>query len=485
MKKMIALLLALGMLLSLCACGEEDPTPASTAAQTTAPAGTTEPASSADMTAIETIKFTVSYPAGDGWVYEADDATDDDTTSIVDLAILDEDGYNELAIRIYADQDDPSEYRESLYSRGYDAYALVEENAYDFVTVGGQELLQWDNSYGDTRYYFGRNEAAGVNLSVKVEGDVEDARVKTVLDTLQFHLEDVGNVDGPWYWEGEPIQLESHSVMVGTYTLTSEFIPMAEPFITHETFDHDIEIVGDKAYILSDGTLKEYAYDGDGMTFVQDIALDDEFDNIDAAADGTLLLSGFMAPYTGYRDGSVVFSYDGPDYFAASPDGTWGLSYFTDPADVEKYTVSNGAMTSEPMPLAELTSVSQIWIDDTYIYVAGTSAETEAHTVFVYDHSGALQKTLEGEDGSLGSITFVTKTANGYLGLDGNMRSVVLWNSDGTYLGEADDGDLLGTYYPWFCAADLQSDGSIVMIMTEDRDDESAMELVAVRLTGF
>ena len=31
----------------------------------------------------------------------------------------------------------------------------------------------------------------------------------------------------------------------------------------------------------------------------------------------------------------------------------------------------------------------------------------------------------------------------------------------------------------------LQPDGSIVLLLTEDRDDNSAMELVAFRLTGF
>lgn len=65
------------------------------------------------------------------------------------------------------------------------------------------------------------------------------------------------------------------------------------------------------------------------------------------------------------------------------------------------------------------------------------------------------------------------------------MRSVVLWNTDGAFIGEIDDGDLFGTDYPWLCAADLQPDGSIVLLLTEDRDDNSAMELVAFRLTGF
>ena len=79
----------------------------------------------------------------------------------------------------------------------------------------------------------------------------------------------------------------------------------------------------------------------------------------------------------------------------------------------------------------------------------------------------------------------MTKTANGFIALDGNMRTVVLWNADGDYIGEIDDRDLFGTSYPWFCSADLQLDGSIIVIMTEERDDDSAMELVAFRLSGF
>ena len=71
------------------------------------------------------------------------------------------------------------------------------------------------------------------------------------------------------------------------------------------------------------------------------------------------------------------------------------------------------------------------------------------------------------------------------LALDGNMREVVLWTKDGAYLGEADDGDLFGTDYPWFCGGAKLADGSILAIMTEDRADESAMELVAFKLSGF
>ena len=106
--------------------------------------------------------------------------------------------------------------------------------------------------------------------------------------------------------------------------------------------------------------------------------------------------------------------------------------------------------------------------------------------MFVYDTQGNLQLTLGDSDGSgMGSVTFITETANGYLALDGNMREVVLWTKDGTYIGKVDDGDLFGTGYPWFCGATKLEDGSILAVMTEERADKSADELIAFRLSGF
>ena len=513
MKRILAILLAAVMLLGLCACGKDEKNIASLTEKTegteTQPESGTEPDKKPDpepekepetdpepepepepeveMTTIETELFTVSFPADDGWEYEEDDIENDSDYCSFDGFIFDGDGNRELAVRIYAGLDDPHEYREDLYDRGFDEYALVEENAYadDFYTVGGQQLLKWVNDGGDTMFYFGRNESAGATMFVRVWDDIENERIGRILENLQFHLEEIGNVDGPWYWEGERFSRGEYSTMIGTYTLTSTFLPAADPIITHETFEHDIEIVGDQAYILSDGVLQQYAFDGTGFTYVQDVAAGDGYERIDVSNDGTLLLSDFMKPYIGISDGEMTFSYGGPDYFAAAPDGSWGISYFTTPDSVVRYRFADGAMQTEAFPLTGLSMATKIWIDDSYVYITGSDTETGAQVVQVYDHDGTLQKTLLGKDGRLGSITFVTKTENGFLALDGNMRSVVLWNAEGTYIGEADDRDLFDTSYPWFCSADLQPDGSIVVILTEDRDDNSAMELVAFRLSGF
>lgn len=167
------------------------------------------------------------------------------------------------------------------------------------------------------------------------------------------------------------------------------------------------------------------------------------------------------------------------------PSGTWGISWFSS-SECEKITLSGGAVKTEPIVFKEVDLISHLLIDENHIYVTGSAADESGHKIFVYDTNGALQLTLADSDGSgMGSVTFVTETANGYLALDGNMREVVLWTKDGAYIGEADDSDLFGTSYPWFCGGAKLAIGSILAIMTEDRADESAMELVAFKLSGF
>ena len=65
------------------------------------------------------------------------------------------------------------------------------------------------------------------------------------------------------------------------------------------------------------------------------------------------------------------------------------------------------------------------------------------------------------------------------------MREIVLWSADGTWLGAVDDWDLFGTDYPWLAAADMAEDGSILVVMSETREDESADEVLVFKLSGF
>ena len=79
----------------------------------------------------------------------------------------------------------------------------------------------------------------------------------------------------------------------------------------------------------------------------------------------------------------------------------------------------------------------------------------------------------------------IAETANGYIAADGNMREFYFWSKDGTLLAEVDCYDMFGTRYPWIEDMKVAEDGSVMVLMTQDRDDDSASELMVFRLTGF
>lgn len=472
MKRLLAVLLTLIMIVSMTACGGGS--------------GGGDGGSAGKET-LEATLWTLNYDP-DVWSYQEDDFSDGESYSSIIMIIPgeEEDSYDVNA-EISVSVEDPYTFRDYLTNYGFDQYEYAENNAYEFTKIGGVDCLTNEGEYwGDPALrYFARIENAGATVFIEILGEYEDERVAELLSGLTIKAEDTGNVDGPWSWEGEPFSAEPGSSMVGTYTVNSEWIPFNESVITGETFEHDVAVVGDKAYILSEGKLKQYAFDGSALTYEQDIAFENEFSAVDAASDGSIWLSNFMEPLINWKDGAQTASYEGPDNVAMHPSGTWGISWFSGP-ECEKITLSGGSLSSSPMNFAEVSTIMHLMVDENYIYVCGTDVNDENHKVFVYNHDGALQKTLTDADGSgLGSITFMAETGNGFIGLDGNMREIVLWSKDGNYIGTADDGDMFGTNYPWFCSATKLDDGSILAIMTEDRADESAMELIAFKLSGF
>ena len=494
-KKLLAAIMAVLMLVSLVACGEgngpansttapkaTDKATESPAATDPAPDETTAPA--ANLTVHENTFFTVGYNEEDGWTLAEDDIEAYEGGGYAYLRILDEDGYTGLLVYIEAYEESASSFRETLYANGVDMKAYV-DGIWVSETIGGLQMAAVDKEDGEW-YFFGRNEAAGVSYTVHVT-DWENPNVPAVIENISFTASGTDNIDPPWPWEGDPFSGSTLSQMVGTYNLTAQFLPMEEPLVTYETFEHDIVVMGDKVYLLSDCALYQYAYDGDSLVFVKEIELPGEYEILEKGADGNLVLSRFMEPVFGHNGDSAQFSYDGPDKFAVAPGGTWGISWFLSGEDCELYSFQDGTLSGSPFPFPEVDTISQVCIDSNYILVSGSSKEDSDHYLFVYDYSGELQLQLGGEpDGiGLGSITYATSTPNGFLALDGNMREIVLWSADGTWIGAADDGDLFGTSYPWIAAADMAEDGSILIVMSEERADESADEVLVFKLSGF
>ena len=486
MKKILALLLAMLMLIGLVGCNApDDPVPGTTEpGKQNDPAQSKPPKTDGDLTTHENTFFTLGYKEEDGWTLAEDDIYASDSGGEADLRILDEDGYTDVLIEVEAYEEDASSFRESLHTNGIALKAYV-DGACALENIGGMVMAAADQGDGEW-YFFGRNEAAGVSYTVYVSNR-EDARVSSVMENIVFTASGTDNIDPPWPWEGAPFSGGTVSQTVGTYTLTAQFLPMGEPLVTYETFNHDIAVVGSKVYLLSDYALYQYSYDGTSLSLVKEIPLDNEYEILEKGADGNIILSSFMEPVIGHNGEAVQFSYEGPEKFAVAPGADWGISWFYAGEDCQKYSFQNGALTGSAFPFAEVDSIRHVSIDSQYILVSGSAVDDGDQYIFVYDHNGVLQLRLGGEpDGfGLGSITYATSTPNGFLALDGNMREVVLWTADGAWIGAVDDGDLFGTGYPWIAAADIADDGSILVVMSDTRADESADEVLVFKLSGF
>lgn len=491
-KKFLAMLMASVMMLSLGGCGDsgDDKKSKSESEETKTEAEKEENEENDTETTVsgevlETDVLTLNYDS-DVWNYNEEYTYMDETYACVYLDIPEGDSYI-TSVQIDVSIENHESFRDYLDIYEFDAYEYVVNDAYDLVNIGGIDCLLYEGeSWGEPYVkYIGRWESASTTVSIQIMGDYENECVGELLDGLTICTEDIGNVDAPWPWEGEAFSASQGSASVGEYTVNSEWLPIAECIITGETFNHSVAATEDKVFILGDGTLKQYSYDGSSLTFDSEISCGEDYTYVQATDDGSVWISGFGYSLMCIKDGVEVATYDEVDYVYMSPSGEWGIDWFSGP-ECEKITIADGSITSTPITFAEVSTISSVTVDDNYIYVCGSDATDDTHKAFVYDTDGVLQMTLTDVDGEgLGCITFMAQTSNGFIGLDGNMREVVLWSADGTCIGVLDDADLFSTNYPWFCGGTVLSDGSILTIMTEDRADESAMEVVAFRLSGF
>ncbi|MBR1816929.1 MAG: hypothetical protein IJ763_09545 [Lachnospiraceae bacterium] len=489
--------LAMGM---LTACGKEEESTTTEAVQENTTEAknddeeTTEAASeaSAEGDTIEATLWTINYDSS-VWSYdEEEDYSDSDTSSSIELAIPGDDDKNLVSVEVKASVTTPYDFRDKLYDREFDEYEYAENGAYDRTDIGGAEFISKESTYwgSDCIYYMSRIENANETIYINVVGDIENAAVSELLDGISFNITDIGNEDGPWYWEGEPINVGDLSASIGSYTIDGHQLVMDEPLITHDTFDFRIATTGDKVYILDKDEIFVYDYDGNELTYDTTYDLDDEYAEMQVTPDGTLMISAFMNPLIEWKDGEIITSYEDSDikYVSMHPSGTWGVSWFTS-SDCKKVEVSgDGNYTLSDLNFPEVNTIAHINVTDNYIFVCGSPAEGDGgHTIFVYDLNGSYVRSLTADTESigLGSCTFVAESSNGFYAMDGNMRTVPYWDASGSYIGRLEDSDLFGTSYPWFCGSCMLDADTLLTVMTEERPDKSADEAVVFTIKGF
>ena len=296
--------------------------------------------------------------------------------------------------------------------------------------------------------------------------------------------------------------IASNSTMVGTFTINSEWIPFLEPLKLDGWSGSSLAVAGDSFYVLtsehlledgeSEDVLMQYRLEDGKLTFVENLPVT-EYSFVDTDDDGVLYASAFWGDFVAFKDGKQFFSFSRiSTKCPVHPSGKWGLSWHSSADSITKFTIEGGILEQEDWDFAEaqLNTISEICISQNYIFIAGRSLETENHTIFVYDLDGNLKVALSedkafGDDASLASINAVIETENGFLAVDGNYRSICFFTTEGQFIGKISVRDFFGTSYPWMTSAKLMSDGSIMIGMTQERDDESCDEFLVYRLTGF
>ena len=372
------------------------------------------------------------------WTLNEEDMETEEDSCYANLQVADPDNPEEylMDVEISVVIDEPYDFREDLIYYGFDQQEYKVNNSYDLTKIGGVELLKYEKD--ETLKYFNRVENAGATVDIEINAeDVSDSRIAALLDGLTVTLTDTGNVDGPWEWDVKAFETEDHTATAGAHTLSSKFIPLDKYISTFETFNHGVAAVNNTVYILTEGVLKQYAYNGSALSFEKDITLpDDDYKYIQSTADGRLWLCGSMNDVICLKDGAVTATYEDLDNVAIHPSGSWGVSYFVN-NECKKVTFSGNTYTEKSMTFKEADTISRVIVDDKNIYVCASAADDSGHKVFIYNADGVLQKTLcDAEGEGLGSITYIAQTAKGWIGFDGNMRDVMLWNPDGS-LGQS------------------------------------------------
>lgn len=288
--------------------------------------------------------------------------------------------------------------------------------------------------------------------------------------------------------EGTPFTTDMvHEAVTGTVTIHSEWIPFEEPYILDDLFSAKVAVSKDTVWILADEKIREYQLSENKITFVKDIEIEEGYDAITADENGNLYVSAkVMKPLLRLKDGNIEKLGDEPGLVKMQKNGNVGVSAWK---DVKKIIVSGNNLEEQEWISPEFTGMTDAMISENYVYAAGTDEKSECYVVNIYDMEGTeklvLGETQKHTADAIGWITQMLEVPEGFLGLDGNMRKVFLWGTDGSLQGAVKAPDLFGTSYPWISDAVKLEDGSILLVLSQEREDKSAVELLLYRLSGF
>ena len=496
--KIIAMILLLTMIGSLVACSTTEEKPTETQETTEQPPS--EETTEEEEASFSAILWSANVP--EELVLDEENARDEESYASQKFEYWKDPSseYADASISISISiEDSPRSFRRLIANTNAELKDYAD--GVDTVEIGGisftkKETVEW---FSDVIKFNGRDEDSAANISITITGDIDADIYQPMLDSFKLTVSDTGHVDPPWPWDGVRYEPEEKPVMSGTFTITPEYLEADEPIILNSIMDTQIAVVGNSVYVVTNTEMSEYLFTEDkkGLTFNKTEVLDTSYEHVSCDNAGNLYMSpglGEIAIMNGFeKTYQSTLKYD----LAIHPSGTWGISFWVN-SDPMKVTVGDGVMGEEAWVLKNLNKeeervglfsmISQIEVNDNHIIVAGKHVEKESETIVVYDTNGNVLFTLadtETDRTGLGSVTGVVETDNGFLATDGNMRQITLWNKEGAFIGQIAVKDLLGASYCWLEDVQKLADGSIILAISQTREDQSADELTIYRLTGF
>ena len=368
-----------------------------------------------------------------------------------------------------------------------DAEAKAAEPTTSKIYLDGTEVALTAYHIGGNNYFKLRDIGAAIDFCV----DWDDASNTIVIDTSAGYM--LGDTAGDEK-DDEPDDLihgNESGLAVGSFTINVEKIPFAEPLMVEDDFGSAFFAVsGDIYYVLADNVLKQYKFTDGSLVYEKELPLSGKHDYIFTDDNGILYASRLGNDFVAFEDGKQIFAHEGFDSVTVYPSGEWGISWFVG-ANVDVLWIDGDEIRYDNIEYPEPYMISSLNINQNHIIISGTTHSNETSGIFVYnEEDDTLELTLgdkkSGEPGYMSNVTAVAETKNGYMALDANMRTILFWKSDGTYIDTVDDKDLFGTNYPWLCTAFTMPDGSILVGMTDGPiSGDSDKEFMIYRLTGF
>lgn len=284
----------------------------------------------------------------------------------------------------------------------------------------------------------------------------------------------------------EPVSPAPANVIVGSNTLSAEYLPFEAPAIYDESGDPDMDVLGNTVYVSTGGTeVKMYTLDGSKLTYVKTVTVEDTGDSIGVDASGKIYADGGVFEATVYdpetnAKGEAVASGE----YTPSKKSNFAITYFTGNETITavKDDVAGDWMLNGAANTGSFESISVIEIVDDTVLLAGADAEN--NIIGAYDLSG---NQLMLSSGCLaGSLpTAATKTANGYV--TSSVSEMTFVNNDGAIIGEADAKELFGIAdnSVWIYEMTALPEGGFLALAQVYKSGVIGDEIVLFKVSGF